>query len=614
MRKTTIFILTLLFAGVSAAGEGSRIFFPDLLPANTIACIVPPDSGSLERDFSSSLFQHINELPEMAPFLRNFEESRQALTNDLATNGHIPPQLASELIRGRLGLAVINVGMGRDGRPLVEFAAAIALKSQPDRATVYAAVMALLNRPEVVRTVLESQGLDPNLPIKTLAQEETISGYPPILRIGPNIRVAAVGNLVMLYHGPGSEGIKKLFDAASNTTASLTRNASFQAAYRGAESGPGASFAYVNVPRLMAVLDAVNLSAVTRIIEATGIGSVQAVGMAGAYHQGGVRHSMYLHSPGGQMTGLLSTLVPMPQGSPIGMEGFGQAIPSAADSFTALRVDLPAFLRELPYFLDSIAAVARPGGVTGVVTNETVLGVPLAELVATLGGDILVRPHDDTLVVTFHNVDIAGFEAALGRMEQNAGARFSSLDVGGYTVRYFNRRSSLTVPLAPAFCLVPRGAGSPRGVLYMASHPQAVVSLIRESTSAREPLSGTQDFQKTASGMGGNYSLYYYNSDKECYRRVYNFLLPVASLWAGSARYPVDTGLLPTAASILPGFFGCALGVRLQPDGMLVQAYSPVGANAVPIVMADKLIVSNPLVIGYTYGLIETWMKTLPMW
>lgn len=614
MRNAIFTALLVMCAGLSRAGEPGRVFFPDLLPGNTIACIVPPDGVTVERDYSQTIFARIANLPEMGPFLRSFEESRRQFANDISSTANVPPQLAHDLVNGHFGLALINIGLGRDGKPLPEFAIAISLQSVPDRNTVFTAIMALLNRPEVVRTVLESQGIDPNTPLRSLAQEETVPGGPPILRIGPNIRIASIGNLVMIYHGPGADGIRKVFEAVQNPATSLTRNASFQASYRGVEGQPGTSLCYFNVPRVISVLDALNLGQVSRIADALGFGSVQSVAVAGAFHQDGVRHTMFFHTPGGAATGLMSALIPMPADSPVGMEGYSQVIPSAADAFLALRVDIPTLMREIPYIVDTLGAVTRPGGMSGVVANERILGVPLTDIMNTLGGDIVIRPHDDTQVLMFQNVDIAGFESAIQRMEQGAGARFSSLNIGGYIVRYFNRRASLSAPLAPAFCLVPRAPGSPTGILYMASHPQAVVSLIKESTSARNPLSGAPDFLKASSGVSGNFSLFYYNGNRDCYRRVYNFLLPVLSLWSSSTRYPVDTGLLPVAQTIVPAMFGSSFGVRCLPDGMQVQAFSPVGSGAVLVQLLDKLVVSNPLVIGYVYAMMEGWMRIVPTW
>ncbi len=613
-RHVLLAVLLALCAGSARAGETGRVFFPDLLPANTIFCMAPPDDSSVEREYSRTIFARIASLPEMGPFLRAFEESRRTFADDIAATANVPPQLAQDLVGGHVGFALINIGLGRDGKPAPEFALALSLRSAPDRNTVFNAVMALLNRPEVVRTVLESQGIDPATPLRSLAQEETVPGGPPILRVGPNIRIASIGNLVMIYNGPGADGIRKVFEALENPASSLARSPSFQASYRGVEAQAGASLCYINVPRAISVLDAMNLGKASGALDALGFGSVQSIMVSGAYHQDGVRHTMFLHTPGGAATGLMSALVPMPGDSPVGMEGYGQVIPSPAEAFLAMRVDIPTLLREIPYIVDALGAVTRPGGMAGVVAGERILGVPLADVMNTLGGDLVIRPHDDTQVLMFQNVDLSGFESVIQRMEQNAGARFSSLNVGGYIVRYFNRRASLSAPLAPAFCLVPRAPGSPTGILYMASHPQAVVSLIQESAAAREPLSVTPDFLKAASGAGGNFSLFYYNGNRDSYRRVYNFLLPVLSLWSSSARYPVDTGLLPTAQSIVPAMFGSSFGVRCLADGMQVQAFSPIGSGAVLVQLLDKLVVSNPLVIGYAYAMLEDWMRTVPAW
>lgn len=614
MRNALLAVILTMCAGMVRAGESGRVFFPDLLPGNTIACIVPPDGARVERDYSGTIFARLASLPEMNPFLRSFEESRKALSDDIVRAAGIPAQLADDLVNSRLGFALIDVGIGRDGRPAPEFAVAVTLQSVPDRDTVFSAVMSLLNRPDVVRSVLESQGIDPDTPLRTLAQEETIPGGPPILRIGPNIRVASIGNMVLLYHGPGADGIRKIFEAARNPSTSLARNASFLASYRGAGAQSGTSLCYVNVPRAMAVLDALNMSGIARVADALGFGSVQSMAVAGAFHREGVRHTLFLHTPGGATTGLMSALVPLPGDSTLGMEGYSQVIPSAAEAFLAMRVDIPALMRELPYLLDTLGAVTRPGGMSGIVANERILDVPLADIVRTLGGDVVIRPHDDTQVLMFQDVDVAGFENVIARMERNSGIRFSSQNIDGYIVHYFNRRASLAAPLAPAFCLVPRAPGSPTGILYMASHPQAVASLIRESTAARDPLSGTADFLKASSGTEGVYSLFYYNAGRDCYRRVYNFLLPVLSLWSSSTNYPVDTGLLPTAQSVVPAMFGSALGFKCLPDGVQAQVFSPVGSGALFVQLADKLVVSNPLVIGYVYSMLETWMAELPSW
>lgn len=615
MRKYLLVVAFLAASCLMAcSGEFGRVFLPDLLPANTIACLVPPDAGAVEREYSGTLFQRLGQLPEMEPFLRSFDESRRAFAADISQTANIPPQFAVDIINARLGMALINLGIGRDGKPTPEFVVTLSLPSQPDRATVFAAVMAILNRPEVIRTVLESQGLDPNLPLKTLAQEESLSGYPPVLRIGPDIRVAQVGNLILLYRGHGSEGIRKIFDVAANPGTSLSSSQAFQAAYRGAETKPGMSFTFVNMPRLMSILDAANLGNVTRLADSLGLSSVQALGLAGGYQGDGIRHNLYLHIPGGQRTGLMASLSPMPPDSAVGMESFSQAMPSTADAFMATRVDVSTFMAELPYFLTAMGGSSHASGIAGLLSNERILGVPVAEVIRSLGGDVVIRPHDDTQILLFNNVDIPAFESLVARMEQNAGQRFNSLNVGGYMVRYFNRRASISTPLAPAFCLIPRQQGGNRGILYMASHPQAVVSLIRESATAREPLARAPDFARATAGMGAGYSFFYYNDCRDSYRRFYNFILPLASMWASSNKYPVDTGLLPTAASVTPGLFGFALGVKVYSEGVAVHAYSPVGFNGMLIILADKLIISNPLVIGFAYALADSWISAIPKW
>jgi hypothetical protein len=62
----------------------------------------------------------------------------------------------------------------------------------------------------------------------------------------------------------------------------------------------------------------------------------------------------------------------------------------------------------------------------------------------------------------------------------------------------------------------------------------------------------------------------------------------------------------------MPAMFGSSLGIQCLPEGMRIHAYSPVGFGAVVVQLADKLVVSNPIVIGHVYADIEEWMASLP--
>lgn len=125
-QRILVFI-AFLFAAVVLAGarrasageQGGRIFFPDYLPSNTILCVVPPDNTSVEQDYSRTIFARLANLPEMGPFLTAFEESRRSFAKDIAETAKIPPQLVQGLVGGRLALAVMNVGMGRDRKSVV---------------------------------------------------------------------------------------------------------------------------------------------------------------------------------------------------------------------------------------------------------------------------------------------------------------------------------------------------------------------------------------------------------------------------------------------------------------------------------------------------------------
>ncbi|MDR0362056.1 MAG: hypothetical protein LBJ46_05145 [Planctomycetota bacterium] len=592
------------------AGEAT---LADILPASTILCLVPPDDQAVEHAYQNSIMRSLATMPEMGAFFQGMERSRQEFAMDFATGAGVGPDLASAILNGRFGGALINVSLDREGNPVPEYVVCISLPFTPDRNLVFKAIGNLLNRRDVVRMALESQGMDPDTPIRSIAQEEDIPGYPPMLRVGPRIRIAVVGRMIIFYNGHGTDGVRAILDALQNPQDSLAMQPLYQACRQGADATPGGAFTFVNIPRLLPLLDVANLGGVGRMLDSLGLSTAQGIGVSGNYVGEGIRHNLYIHWPG-QRSGILSTIAAMPPDSPIGMEAFGQATPAEAESFTALRLDVPGFLNEAPYFAEAVGAVSRPGGLASFITDEKILGVPVGEIARVLGNDLILRPHDDTTVLLFNNVDVQGFERLIAFMEQNAGARFRSVAVGNYLVHYFNQRSDLALPVAPAFCLIPRAQPPGRGVLYAASFPQAVVSLIQEAAVARESLANTADFQKAMAGLEGQYSMFYYADAGESYRRVYNTLLPIASLWAGSSHYPVDTGLLPTASAVVPKLFGVGLGVRNTPQGIVFQAYSPIGIHGFTVVLLDRLVVSNPLVLAYVYAWANEIKATVPTW
>ncbi len=175
MRSALLAFLAFLSCLAAGAGDANRVFFPDLLPANAIACVVPPDPGTQEADYSGSVFHRLSPLAEMGPFLQAFEESRRQFAADIAQTAKVPSQVALELVESRLGAALLNLTIGHDNRPIPEFALALTLRHAADRTTIYSAVMELLNRPEVVRTVLESQ---PAFGVSCCGLQDRFCGHP----------------------------------------------------------------------------------------------------------------------------------------------------------------------------------------------------------------------------------------------------------------------------------------------------------------------------------------------------------------------------------------------------------------------------------------------------
>ncbi|MDR3210878.1 MAG: hypothetical protein LBU79_03040 [Planctomycetota bacterium] len=595
MRNALGLAIILCFALPLPAAEPT---LADLVPATTIACLIPPDDNALEQAFTNSIFRFLGELPEMAPFLGSLAESRQHLAATLMNEAGLTEKLARELVNARFGAALLNLSFGPGGEITPEIVMVAQLPSAPDRNSIFNAVRLLLNRPAVVQKVLKNQGLDPNLPLVSLAQEENYPGFPPLLRIGPNLRIAVLGRLVVVYHGPGSGAMRTIFDTLQNPAQSLTHNLAYQETLRGSGATPGMAFTFVNLPRLIPLLDAGGLTRLTRVLDTIGLAGAQSLGLASGYQKTGITHNLYLYSPG-RLSGVFAALRPAnPQA---GMELYSKIVPAPAAAFLALRLDLSALLAEGSYLAEGIRSLGG-GDLRRYLEEETLLGVPLLDLASVLGEDVVLRPHNDSQVLLFSNVDTGAIRDILARMERNTQTSFSVVEENGYQIHYFRPGGRSPLPLTPAFCLIPKQQSPGRALLYVASHPQALVSLIREAMTSKGSIASSQDFQTVAEGMGGGYSLFYYADSRESYRRFYNFLLPLASLlyWTGDA--PPDAGLLPVDAELMPHFFGCAFGIKPGTDGVALQFYSPVGVHGFLIFLVDRLVLSNPLVLSWAYS------------
>lgn len=597
------FVLAIFLAisGVLSAGQSqppqrtAEFSLADLLPANTLVYLNPPNRQALQADYDRTVLKAILSHPEFASFFQSVEMARRNLVQQVIREVNVRPEFVESLMEGHLSGALIGVGMGRDGRPVPTYVVAIRMAEQPDRQMVFSSIQAILNRPDIIQFALKSSGVDPNIPLKSLVQEESLPGCPPTLRVGGELRIAVLGNLVLIYGGPTSEGLREILTTPPGSGQVLSRSPLYQSAYRGSETKPGMGFLYINSSQLITLAGLMNMPSMGGVIDSLGITGVQAIGYSSGYHMEGMRNNLYFHSPGNRQ-GLLASILDNP-----GVEQTARTIPAQAGAFMAARLDMQSFFHEIPYLMDALSQ-PRPGGSSGLrslLAEETLPGATIADLITSLGDEIVILPHDDTMILRFDNADLNAFTATVRKIEQASGRPWRQITEGAYPISYFVSPTPSSLPLMPAYCAWPRQQTPGRGVVYVASHPQTIASFIRQASQNREQLARTPDCQRVMQGMGEGYSAFFYADCRDSYQHVYNALLPLGGIYSSSSPYAADLGLLPSARTFAGSLFGCAIGAKANNQGVLLTSYSPFGMTGFFTWVADKLTLSNPAVLGY---------------
>ncbi len=578
---------------------GGEMTLADVLPPETICFFRRPAVKVQQAGYQQSVLRKIAANLEMSRFLRAWEVTQRKYVNDVAAKANLDPAFVQSIMDGRISGALVDMGMitSKSGKTELGYTLVLAvrLEQKPDRKKLFGAIRAMVDRWQ------EQQGRKQKIPLSKVAWEEKYpGGHKVMMIVGANpLRFVLLGKTLLFYRGPRSEGLKRILANFDNplTARVLSKSQLYRAAYGGAEAGRDMGFLYVNTVKLHSLLGAVGMPKVTRLLDVLGIRGVMALGCAGGYFGGGLRHTLYLHAPR-ERRGIIKSLSMKPKA-----EAAAMMLPGDAPGILAARANLGSLYNEIPLLVDAVEHAlgrATPLGLANLAGQQTILGVPAQTILSTLGDAVIVQPGPAGWVLRFDNANYAAFTAAVVRMQKNAGVRFSgqALRLGAnqvFNVYYFNR-SGKPLPVAPSFCIAQKHANG-TGVIYIAAYPQAIKAVLRHKCAGM--LQGAPDYQRVSAGMGKGYGVFLYVNNRDSYPRVFdNLLLPILNAWRSVSATAPDPGLLPCGRDIAPHLFGCGVGIKNQPQGITFTAYSPMGFGGFAVFLLDKLVVSNPTAIG----------------
>ena len=576
------------------------------LPEETLLYHEDADSGRVGAE--ATAMERFYRLPAMSAFRDELDRIDRETIAGLARDAQLEPVEVEAMFKARRSLALLDVAPGPDGTPNPVAAALFRFTNPPDPQRLSNAIRAYANQPRYIE-IAQQRGV----PLSSICWEETWPevGNAPVLMLAgdPPVRIVRLGPVMLVYYGP-IEPLRRILALAADPTAgrSLWRSAGFQAVLKGSGAAEtGGAFFYANAARGLSLLATAGQERIGGFLEEIGFDTVHALGFSGAASGDGWRHNLYLYTPGPR-SGMLAA-VHAGVGDAEQYAGYlpgnsGYAFAGRMD-WRALWGELPAFLRSARRLLDSPDAFLR----LEKALAADALGVPVPELLVALGDYMALVDGPDGPLLRFEAARLDTLAELERRIGQSAGFPFQALAAGRHEVRYLNRVRGASMWAAPSWSVYGTRPEDPRrGAVLLGAYPQALTSILTHPPAGT--LSSQPDFAKAALGVGAGQGVFLYLDNRQSYRRVYNALLPLASLAAsGIGGMKADPALLPPGSVLEPYVAGCAVGVRAEATGVAVTVQSPMGAGGLLVSLLDHMVVNNPTLAATLVSLIpDDWL------
>lgn len=438
---------------------------------------------------------------------------------------------------------------------------------------------------------------------------------------GALLLAATTAGRFVVVRGPERPHTTELFsDLLSPKGPRLAQEETFRTV-RERSALPGEDFyVYVNLTGLLEALSPEMSGPLKRAFEVTGLAGIQAAGLSVRIEPPGIRDQVYLLAPGPRR-GLLALSGP----GGLDEEALLRYVPADAVSFSAGRTDLRAGYRLFWDLAEALVGSQAARARREVETFEADTGVSIAEdILGQLGPEMvnfkvlprvgLTAGRSDTLFVLGVK-DVERLRSALGRLKNHFQTPEGAAATGTFQVlweeREFDGRTLTRVvianplqPMEPSFTLYrDESASPPRDLLLVALRFQSLKNMI---SYISRPAGGPSvkdirtnpdfaDLRKRLPERVGNLS---YSDLRRQFLTTYGRVAAWVSLAQGVRRETLfDPNLLPPAEVIARHLFGLVTASTADSQGVLFQAYGPVGYSTLAAGLGGGLVLALPRVV-----------------
>ncbi|MHC5037014.1 MAG: DUF2950 family protein [Planctomycetota bacterium] len=596
----------LLWIGTTVRADFGKDRLPleTLVPPETLAVLSFPDIGKAKEAWKTTALYKIWEDSEVQhavdTLLGNVEEYRKQMEEQFKGETGVELEKATEVFSGQFSLALIAFPDPEGGgAPIPKAAFALDFGERKEELDKLVAWMTK-NLKAQSRGMEEGEWDADGVKVNLLADPDFSLHY---LVAGPTF-LAATDKAVM-------EGMLKC--ARDANLPSLSNSDDFKKTMAEVSvEGKPTFLMYANVPGLIATLekmtgqDEASQAQMKKVLDATGIRGLKAVGVGVSIKDEGILDRVYLHAPGARQ-GVLSVLTPGVTAMPT-----LPMVPADAVSYSAFRVDLASAWDRGFEVLKQVDEETWKQ-VTETITNfEKDAGVMIrADLLGSLGKEVSswgafpegggLIPYSVTAVAL---KDPVAFEATLERLYAATGMERREVEWMDRKIRYFvasmaedrkvegppGRGMPGMIPgLGPAemviFNLTSLSAYFIEGgTLYMSNLVQTLKTFLRGRGAAnKKRLMETEGFKALQAKLPPDPGIVIYMDLEKTFSLIYNSLLPFAPYAEIFVRrqlnFPFETAALPTARAIGQHLEPAISGIADRPGGVLISSYSNTGVT-----------------------------------
>lgn len=217
--------------------------------------------------------------------------------------------------------------------------------------------------------------------------------------------------------------------------------------------------------------------------------------------------------------------------------------------------------------------------------------IRMAAFLSCLGPDMALTsgPSGTFLFADLRDRDM--FDAALAKLDAwMGGMRIRRMTYLGTEIRYWNR-SGLPLPLAPCYAVVDEKT------LLVAMWPHVLKGYLFKRAKGMKSLDHDADCMTVWEQVGGE-SLFRYARLSNRFERAYGAGVAWAQMLSSAPMIPSDPGRLPPASAWREATFGLGVGARFAGPVSTLEWYSPCGAAAEGLVVADMLCAAGDGPLG----------------